>query len=120
MTDKERIIVSAYTGVLMCEFSKLHEYIEKILGRPVFTHEMANENVWKEIKEKFKEDFMKLCSENNTDIKTNFDRIKAMSVEELVEEITLNIPDECDTRFIFGSWKDKKQLKEWLEAEVAE
>ena len=30
MTKQEKVIVSAYTGVLMCDFADLHEYIEKI------------------------------------------------------------------------------------------
>lgn len=51
---------------------------------------------------------------------TNYDRIKAMSVEEFVNEILLNVPDDCDTRFIFGSWKNRQQIKEWLESEVSE
>lgn len=41
MTKQEKVIVSAYTGVLMCDFADLHEYIEKIMGRPVWTHELA-------------------------------------------------------------------------------
>ena len=35
MTLKERVIVSAYTGVLMCSMSDMCEYIEEKLGRPV-------------------------------------------------------------------------------------
>lgn len=35
MTLDEKIIVSAYTGYLMCDFSLVHAYIQKILGRPV-------------------------------------------------------------------------------------
>ena len=35
MTKQEKVIVSAYTGVLMCDFSDMHEYIEKVMGRPV-------------------------------------------------------------------------------------
>ena len=31
MTKQEKVIVSAYTGVLMCDFADLHEYIEKIV-----------------------------------------------------------------------------------------
>ena len=57
MTKQEKVIVSAYTGVLMCDFADLHEYIEKIMGRPVWTHELALQ----EIKAKSKEDFMNLC-----------------------------------------------------------
>lgn len=61
MTKQERIIVSAYTGVLMCKFSDVAKYVERILGRPVFTHEFAEEEICKEIKEKSKADFLKLC-----------------------------------------------------------
>lgn len=61
MTKKERIIVSAYTGILMCEFNELHKYIEEKFGRPVFTHELAEETMWKQIKELSKKDFLELC-----------------------------------------------------------
>lgn len=62
MTDREKIIVSAYTGVLMCDFNNLHKYIEDILGRPVFTHEMADKSVLDEIKEKSREEFLAICN----------------------------------------------------------
>ena len=61
MTKEEKIIVSAYTGYLMCDFTSVHEYIEKVLGRPVFTHELAEKRIQKEIEEKVKPDFIKLC-----------------------------------------------------------
>jgi hypothetical protein len=58
MTKKEAAIVSAYTGILIGDFSQMHEYIEKLLERPVFTHELANKEVWNLIKEKSKSDFI--------------------------------------------------------------
>ena len=61
MTREEKLIVSAYTGVLMTDFSDLHEFIEKKLGRPVYTHELADKTVMNELKESVKEDFLKLC-----------------------------------------------------------
>lgn len=64
MTDREKAIVMAYTGVAMLtgdKFSIFHKYIEELLNRPVFTHELAREEVWNEIKEKSKNDFLKLC-----------------------------------------------------------
>ena len=61
MTKEERLIVSAYTGVLMTKFSDLHKFIENKLGRPVFTHELVIESVVNELKEAVKEDFLKLC-----------------------------------------------------------
>lgn len=61
MTLQERLVVSAYTGTLMCDFDKLHEYIEKVLDRPVFTHELARDDVCEEIKKKVKPAFLALC-----------------------------------------------------------
>lgn len=62
MTLDEKIVVSAYTGYLMCDFSEVHKYIEKLLSRPVFTHELANDLIQKEIHEKSKSDFQKICN----------------------------------------------------------
>lgn len=64
MTKKECAIVMAYTGITMLsgeDFRIYHRYIEDIMGRPVWTHELANESVVKEIKEKSRYDFLKLC-----------------------------------------------------------
>ena len=44
MTKQEKIVVSAYTGVLMCDFKDVHKYIEEKMGRPVFTHELGFES----------------------------------------------------------------------------
>lgn len=64
MTDREKAIVMAYTGVCMLKgekFTIFHQYVEKIMGRPVYTHEMGFLEY--EIKEKAREDFLKLCEE---------------------------------------------------------
>ena len=63
MTKEEKLIVSAYTGILMTDFDSMHKFIEKKLGRLVWTHELASEKVQDEIKKAFKEDFLKLCAE---------------------------------------------------------
>lgn len=66
MTDKEKAIVMAYTGVTMLsgeKFSIFHKYIEDIMKRPVFTHELGSELVWEQIKEKSSADFLRLCEE---------------------------------------------------------
>ena len=53
MTKEESIIISAYTGFMLTKnFSDIHEFIEKTLERPVFTHEMANKNLLIEIQKK--------------------------------------------------------------------
>lgn len=64
MTDREKAIVMANTGITMLKgdkFNIFHEYIEQILGRPVWTHELDDEAVWNEIKEKSKDDFIEIC-----------------------------------------------------------
>ena len=63
MTKKEAAIVAAYTDTLIGEFSDLHEYIEKILNRPVFSHEFADKEIWVEIKEKSRQDFINIIVE---------------------------------------------------------
>lgn len=57
MTKREKVVVSAYTGVLMCDIDDLQKYVEEKLGRPVFTHEFAEQSIWDEIHEKSKFDF---------------------------------------------------------------
>lgn len=62
MTKQERLIVSAYTGILMVDMEDLHEYLEKeVLKRPVFVHELNDESVVEEIVEIVREDFLNLC-----------------------------------------------------------
>lgn len=61
LTKEQATIISAFTGILCCEsFGDVHEYIEKIAGRPVYTHEMGNTPFMAEIKEKIRPDFMKI------------------------------------------------------------
>lgn len=64
MTKQERLIVSAYTGVLMCELSEFNRYVEQLLQCPVLTLELANADVWKEIKEKSRPAFLALCQDD--------------------------------------------------------
>ena len=65
MNDKEKAIVMAYTGICMLsgdKFQIFHKYVEDIMGRPVYTHEMAMKAIDDEIKEKAKADFIALCA----------------------------------------------------------
>ena len=62
MTDKEKAIVMAYTGACMLvedKFQIFHKYVEKLMGRPVYTHELGF--LADTIKEKAKDDFIRLC-----------------------------------------------------------
>jgi len=64
MTDKEKAIVMAFTGVCMLtadKFNIFHEYVEHIMHRPVYIHEMGDPAIERQIKEKAEVDFMALC-----------------------------------------------------------
>lgn len=63
MTKHEAIVISAYTGILMCDFGDMHEFIEKIMGRPVWTHELGSDEMHERIKEKVKPEFLRICAE---------------------------------------------------------
>ena len=69
MTKQEKIIVSAFTEILMCDFSDVQEYIEEKLGRPLWTHELADKRAWDEIREKTAEDFLEICKQEEPERK---------------------------------------------------
>ena len=60
MTKNEAAIVTTFTGKMLGDFSDFHKYVEKILGRQVFTHELGSESVSNEIMEASKADFIAL------------------------------------------------------------
>lgn len=87
MTDKEKAIVMAYTGVVMLKGDKIqifYKYVEKIMGRPILTHEMAQLST--KIKEKSKDDFMTLCKESTNEWTYNEKNIKR---KEIIEMLTM-------------------------------
>lgn len=62
MTDREKAIVMAFTGACMLtgdKFNIFHEYIEEIMGRPIYSHELPY--IADEIREKSRNDFIELC-----------------------------------------------------------
>lgn len=65
MTKKEAAIIMAYTGVTTLsgeDFRIFHEYAEKMLGRPVFSHEFGNVAIAEQLKAAAAKDFMELCT----------------------------------------------------------
>lgn len=64
MTKRECAIVMAYTGTVMLTGDSIREYykyISEIMGRPIYTHELADRNIQKQLKEASREDFIGLC-----------------------------------------------------------
>ena len=63
MTKEERLIVTAYTGVMMVEENEFYDYLETLLGRPVYAKELNSEEFANTVIDKVKDDFMKLCED---------------------------------------------------------
>lgn len=61
LTKKQGIILTGFTGIVMCKVSDFHQDVEKRLGRPIFTHEFADKELWETIKEIYRKDFENLC-----------------------------------------------------------
>ena len=96
MTDREKAIVMAHTGICMLEGEKLdvfYQYLNELYGRPVYTHEW----VTLDIKEKSKPDFLQLCKE-----------------EESVRHgkwipVTEELPKKEGQYFVSGKWANKDE-----------
>lgn len=58
MTKREAAIVSAYTGILIGDFTDMLEYISELMGKPIYTHELPS--IYNEIKEKSFKDFCRI------------------------------------------------------------
>ena len=60
LTKEQGIVLTGYTGLLMCNFSDFHEDVEARLKRPVFTHEFGDIELLQELKSIYKSDFLSL------------------------------------------------------------
>ncbi len=58
LTLEQAIILTGYTRILCCPISKFHEDAEKRLGRPIWTHEFGQKELWDVLKGHYKDDFM--------------------------------------------------------------
>lgn len=64
MTLRERVIVETYTGTCMVtgeDREELYKYWAELMGRPVYTHEIASKEVQEKLEEMSKGDFIALC-----------------------------------------------------------
>lgn len=58
LTKEQKIVLTGFTGVLMCDFSDFHADVETRMGRGVLTHEFASNK--EELKKLYHDDFMKM------------------------------------------------------------
>jgi hypothetical protein len=62
MTKREAAIISAYTGIMVGDFSEMHKYAEELFKAPVFSHLFGMRGFADELKIKSEPDFMNLCA----------------------------------------------------------
>lgn len=61
LTKEQAAIVGAYTGVAAGPFGDIQEYAERVLGRPIWTHEFADPRVSDELRAAARDDFIAIC-----------------------------------------------------------
>ena len=69
MNQREKAIITAYTGISMMqgeELEELYKYIDELFGRPVYTHEFYI--LADEIKKRSRDDFIALCRKTDPEI----------------------------------------------------
>ena len=70
MTTREKAIVSAWTGFLMCDMAEMLKYMSEKLGREIDEKELlarhCDYEFNDELTEKIKPDFLELCSKLTT------------------------------------------------------
>ena len=63
MTKEEKLIITAYTGILMVDRDEFLDYAEQLLGRPILAKEVDTEEFADAIIDAVTDDFAKLCED---------------------------------------------------------
>lgn len=64
LTYRECAIIETYTGYCMCAGERrdeVYKYMQEIMERPVWTHEFADHEIQKELRDKSRADFIALA-----------------------------------------------------------
>lgn len=62
LTREQAAIIGAFTGIACGPFPDIHEYAERKLGRPIWTHQFASQKLSEQLREAAREDFLALCA----------------------------------------------------------
>lgn len=60
LTKHQAAVIGAYTGYALGPFSDIHEYAEKVLGRPIWTHQFAEKGFQEELRNAAKDDLLSI------------------------------------------------------------
>ncbi len=61
LTKEQAAIIGLYTGIAAGPFADIHEYAEKLYGKPIFTHQFANEGFVQTLRDLAQKDFIAIC-----------------------------------------------------------
>ena len=62
LTREQAAIVGAFTGILCGPVTDWHQYVEKVVGHAVFSHELGSPAMERKIREASRKDFLKICA----------------------------------------------------------
>jgi len=60
LTKEQGIVLTGYTGVMCCSLADFHKDAEKRFDRSILSHEFGSKEMWIQVREIYKEDFLKL------------------------------------------------------------
>ena len=121
MTDREKAIVMAHTGICMLtgpKFAIFHKYVEDIMGRPVQTIEMGIGSVCDEITERSRDDFIALCRDEQDQCGDCISRSgtyqKMLDLQSRKRERYLDIDDVHNVIYKMPSVSQTPKMGKWI------
>lgn len=60
LTEYQAAVLTAFTGHMLGKFSVFHKYAEKLIGRPIFKHELGSQEMKNKLEKLSKADFLNL------------------------------------------------------------
>lgn len=97
MTKRECAVIMTYTGAWMLtgdDLQYFYEYIAELMGRPVFTHELAA--LADDLKEKAKPDFIRLCREAVQDESFHCIAVTLSDMQRQLDDLNMSHNKLCD------------------------
>lgn len=78
MTHNDRLVVTAYTGLLMTSEEAFVEFASKALKRRVTRLDMTSDGFWEELRNKVRPKFLAMCEKDCVWVKPNSITRKAL------------------------------------------
>lgn len=98
LSKQDGIVLSAYTGILMCDFGDLMQYAEKLMDEPILNHEFGNHGFMYRLKQAASDDFHKLFHDKDIDLtlKQAQDTYGYLNQVSVVAEECCELAKECN------------------------